>query len=115
MTLGLDTYVIIDEYAEYGRNNMSEEQDQRLINIFANEALRKDEELAELKVEIAKLREIEKNYVCPELYEVLIVKNEALRKDKERLDWMLSVQSIWESRDEIDEDMAENPTMGKTI
>ena len=94
---------------------MSEEQDQRLINIFANEALRKDEELAELKVEIAKLRELEKNYVCPELYEVLIVKNEALRKDKERLDWMLSVQSIWESRDEIDEDMAENPTMGESL
>ena len=36
-------------------------------------------------------------------------------KDKERLDWLLSVQTIWESRDEIDEDMAENPTMGKTI
>ncbi len=27
MTLGLDTYVIIDEYATHERNNMSEEQD----------------------------------------------------------------------------------------
>ena len=44
MTLGLDTYVIIDEYAAHEGNNMSEEQDQRLINIFANEALRKDKE-----------------------------------------------------------------------
>ena len=68
---------------------MSEEQDQRLINIFANEALRKDEELAELKVEIAKLRELAKNYVCPELYEISIATSEALRKDRERLDWLL--------------------------
>ena len=60
-------------------------------------------ELAELKVENAMRREREQR----ELAE--------LRKDKERLDWLLSVQTIWESRDEIDEDMAENPTMGKTI
>ena len=45
----------------------------------------------------------------------LKVENALLRQDKERLEWLISVQSIWESRDEIDEDMAENPTMGESL
>ena len=61
MTLGLDTYVIIDEYAAYERNNMSDTND---WNDWEHRELHK--ELAELKVE-----------------------NALLRQDKMRLDWLL--------------------------
>ena len=52
-------------------------------------------------------------YVYASFADQLERENAKLRKDKERLDWLLSVQTIWESRDDIDEDMTENPTMGE--
>ena len=69
MTLGLDTYVIMDEYAAHERNNMSDTP-------------RTDAQIIQFGDGPAK-------YVYASFADELERENAKLRKDKERLEWLL--------------------------